>query len=195
MPQRHVVLASSSPYRRGQLAQLGLRFEAIAPDIDETPREGEVPAALVRRLAREKAAAIQPHRPTALIIGSDQLAVCAGRVYGKPGNAERAFTQLRAAAGRRVDFLTALCVRDAARGLERLDLAVTRVRLRPLSDGEIRRYVAADRPFDCAGSLRSESLGPALCESIESDDPTALLGLPLIRLCAALRSLGVTLPA
>ena len=194
MPQRHLVLASSSPYRRAQLAQLGLRFETIAPEIDEAPRAGEAPAALARRLARAKAGAIAPLRPEALIIGSDQVAVCAGHVYGKPGSAERAFAQLREAAGRRLDFLTALCVRDAARGLERLDLAVTRVRLRPLNDSEIRRYIAVDRPFDCAGSLRSESLGPALCEAIECDDPTALLGLPLIGLCAALRSLGVTLP-
>lgn len=189
-----LVLASSSRYRRELLARLNLPFEAASPDIDESASSGETPTALVQRLSLEKAAALRTRFSHHLIIGSDQVAVCDGAVLTKPGTAERAQEQLRQQAGRTVEFLTGLCLLNSESGVHHLDIAVTRVTFRTLSEAEIVRYVAQEKPLECAGSFRSEALGISLFESVASDDPTALIGLPLVRLCGMLRKEGVRLP-
>lgn len=193
MTEARLVLASTSRYRRELLARLGLPFEAIAPGVDETPRDGEAPEALVERLARAKAAAVARACAGAVVIGSDQLAAFDGRVLGKPGGAERAYAQLASMAGREVAFLTAVCV---MRGEHELGLHVDRtiVRFRALSTAEIERYVEAEQPFDCAGSFKSEGRGIALFEAIETVDPTALIGLPLIATARLLSGAGYALP-
>ncbi len=190
----HLVLASSSRYRRELLARLNIPFEAASPDIDESAWQGETPAALVQRLSLEKAAALRTRFSHHLIIGSDQVAVCDGAVLTKPGTAERAQEQLRQQAGRTVEFLTGLALLNSESGVHHLDIAVTRVTFRTLSEAEIVRYVAQEKPLECAGSFRSEALGISLFESVASDDPTALIGLPLVRLCGMLRKEGVRLP-
>lgn len=189
-----LVLASSSRYRRELLARLTIPYEAVSPDIDESARPEETPAALVQRLSFEKAAALRARFPQHLIIGSDQVAVCDGEVLTKPGTVERAHGQLRQQSGRTVEFLTGLCLLNSASGVHHLDIAVTRVTFRTLSEAEIARYVAQEKPLECAGSFRSEALGISLFESVDSDDPTALIGLPLVRLCGMLRKEGVNLP-
>ncbi len=189
-PRRTLVLASSSPYRRALLERLRLPFTSAAPAIDESPRPGEAPRALVRRLAREKAAALAADWPDALVIGSDQVAVNAGQVLGKPGSHAAAVRQLRAASGRSVEFLTAVCVLDTASGRSLIDVVTTTVVFRTLDDAAIERYLAAEQPYDCAGSFKVEGLGIALFERVTSDDPTALTGLPLIRLCGMLAACG-----
>lgn len=193
MTEPRLVLASTSRYRRELLARLGFAFDAVAPGVDETPREGEPPSALVERLAREKAAAVARGVPDACVIGSDQLAEFDGRVLGKPGTPERAVEQLASMSGRSVAFLTAVCV---ARGERPIGLHVDRtvVRFRALSTMEIERYVAAETPLDCAGSFKSEGRGIALFEAIETSDPTALIGLPLIATARLLRDAGFALP-
>lgn len=193
-PTRPVILASSSRYRRQLLQRLGIVFECIAPEVDETPRAGEAPRALAQRLAGAKADKVAATHPQALVIGSDQVLDFAGQPQGKPGTHERAVRQLRRLSGQQVVFYTALAVRCAATGLRRDEMAPVRVQFRSLQDAEIERYLRADQPYDCAGSARSESLGIALLEAMHSDDPTALIGLPLIRTAALLREAGLAVP-
>lgn len=188
---KDLVLASSSRYRAALLERLDLAFRSAAPDVDETPRTGEAPRALVERLARAKAEAVAPAHPGALIIGSDQSASCNGTLLGKPGTAARARAQLRLLSGQRVAFLTGLCLLDAASGHAQASVVETRVRFRALGDAEIDDYVAREQPLDCAGAFKSEGLGIALFEAIEGDDPNALVGLPLIALCQMLRRAGL----
>jgi septum formation protein len=191
---RPLVLASTSPYRRELLARLGLPFDIAKPGVDEQRHPDETPEAMVRRLAAEKAAAVAAELPQGLVIGSDQCAVLDGKVLGKPGDRTNAIAQLTAASGRIVRFLTAVCVRDAATGIERQALDETVVTFRRLHDAEIQRYVERERPLDCAGSFKSEGLGITLFERIENRDPTALVGLPLIALARLLRDAGLHLP-
>ena len=192
-PPPRLVLASGSRHRRALLERLGIPFDQDSPDIDETPLAGEDPAATAVRLAREKARAVMDRHPAAVVIGSDQVAVRDGERLGKPGDAARATEQLTRSSGRRVEFLTAVCVISSDFPDEpREHVDVTRVVFRPLSPVAIARYLEADRPFDCAGSFRSESLGIALLERIDTQDPTALVGLPLIWLSGALDELGLS---
>ena len=188
---RPLVLGSTSRYRRELLARLGLPFDVAAPAVDETPQPGESPRALAQRLALAKAHAVAALHPEAVVIGSDQVADLDGAPLGKPGNHARATAQLRQMSGKTVVFQTALAVVCQATGFEQVDLAPVRVRFRPLSDAEIERYLQAEQPYDCAGSARSEGLGVALLDAIYSDDPTALVGLPLIRTSALLREAGI----
>ena len=189
-----LILASGSRYRRELLARLGIPFRVEAADVDETARPGEAPADLVARLARAKAERIAAHHPTSWIIGADQVAVIEDRILGKPGDAARSVAQLRAASGRTVTFLTAACLlrHEPAAFTHHLD--ETRVRFRSLSEAEIARYVELEKPFDCAGGFKLEGSGIALLERIESTDPTALIGLPLIWLSQALRGRLGALP-
>lgn len=193
-PLRPLVLGSTSRYRRELLARLGLPFETAAPDTDETPLPGEVPRALALRLALAKARAVAALHPEAVVIGSDQVADLAGAPLGKPGNHQRATEQLRQMRGQTVIFQTALAVVCQSSGFEQVDLAPVEVRFRDLSDAEIERYLLAEKPYDCAGSAKSEGLGISLLDAIHSDDPTALIGLPLIRTCRMLRAAGLVLP-
>lgn len=188
-----LVLASGSPYRRQLLTRLGLVFEVLASAIDETAGPEEPAAALVRRLARAKAAAAAARRPGAVIIGSDQIACRGAETLGKPADATAARAQLRGHAGHEVAFLTAVCVHGpGATADEHLD--VTRVLFRALGTAEIERYVAAEAPLDCAGSFKCEGLGISLFERVVSSDPTALIGLPLIFVAQALRARGYAVP-
>ncbi|MBS0507414.1 MAG: septum formation inhibitor Maf [Proteobacteria bacterium] len=193
-PPRTLVLGSTSRYRRELLARLGLPFEVAAPAVDETPLANEAPRALALRLALAKAHAVAAAHPQAVVIGSDQVADLAGEPLGKPGNHERATAQLRRMRGQTVVFQTAVAVVCQATGFEQVDLAPVRVRFRALNDAEIERYLRAEQPYDCAGSAKSEGLGIALLDAIDSDDPTALIGLPLIRTCRMLRAAGLVLP-
>ncbi|AVP57229.1 Maf family protein [Pulveribacter suum] len=191
---RSVILASTSRYRRELLQRLGLAFDVVAPEVDETPLPGEAPCDLAWRLALAKARAVARQHPDALVIGSDQVADLGGQPLGKPGTHERAAAQLRAMSGQPVVFHTAVAVACQASGFEQADLAPVHVRFRALQGDEIERYLRAEQPYDCAGSAKSEGLGIALLEAIDSDDPTALIGLPLIRTCRLLRAAGVVLP-
>jgi len=190
---RTVVLGSTSRYRRELLSRLNLTFEVAAPEVDETPQPGEAPRELALRLALAKARAVAARHPEAVVIGSDQVADLAGKPLGKPGEHERAVQQLRQMRGQTVVFQTALAVVCLATGFEQVDLAPVRVRFRDLSDEEIEHYLQAEKPYDCAGSAKSEGLGIALLDAIENDDPTALVGLPLIRTARMLRAAGVKL--
>mgnify|MGYP002141919177 FL=1 len=192
-PTRTVVLGSTSRYRRELLERLRLPFEVAAPEVDETPLPGEAPAVLATRLALAKAHAVAARYPEAVVIGSDQVADLNGQPLGKPGTHERATAQLRQMRGQTVVFQTALAVVCLASGFEQADLAPVRVRFRALGDDEIEHYLRAEQPYDCAGSAKSEGLGIALLEAIDSDDPTALVGLPLIRTARMLRAAGVRL--
>lgn len=188
-----LILASTSRYRRELLERLRLPFHIARPDVDEAPLPGETPSALARRLAWAKAKAIAAQHPDAWIIGSDQVAALDAQPLGKPGNRENALAQLGAMSGREIAFHTAVCLlRGDEPALEAVD--VTRVRFRDLQAGEIERYIDAEQPLDCAGSFKSEGLGIALFEHIDSKDPTALVGLPLIALSGMLRDAGFTLP-
>jgi septum formation protein len=187
-----LVLASTSPYRRELLARLRLPFDVARPEVDETPTAGESPRALVERLALAKAQAVAAQRPDAWVIGSDQAAELDGAPLGKPGGREAAIAQLGAMSGRTIAFRTAVAVAGGGRAFTALD--TTRVRFRTLSTGEIDRYVDAEQPFDCAGSFKSEGLGITLFAAIESSDPTALVGLPLIATADLLRQAGFALP-
>ncbi|MDR1967305.1 MAG: Maf family nucleotide pyrophosphatase [Burkholderiaceae bacterium] len=191
---RLLVLGSTSRYRRELLTRLRLDFEVAAPQVDETPQPGEAPAALALRLALAKAQDVATRRPEAIVIGSDQVADLDGEPLGKPGTHPRAVAQLRRMSGRTVIFQTALAVVCQATGFRQTDLAPVRVRFRPLNDSEIERYLQAETPYDCAGSAKSEGLGIALLDAIDSDDPTALVGLPLIRTTRLLRAAGLTIP-
>ena len=188
---RPVVLGSTSRYRAQLLSRLKLQFEVAAPEVDETAQPGEPPQGLARRLALAKAWSVAARFPEAVVIGSDQVADLAGEPLGKPGTHAKATDQLRRMRGRTVVFQTAVAVVCAATGFEQLDLAPVKVRFRQLPDAEIEAYLRAEQPYDCAGSARSEGLGIALLDSIDSDDPTALVGLPLIRTCRMLRAAGV----
>ncbi|MCD0503754.1 Maf-like protein [Bordetella petrii] len=184
-----LILASSSRYRHELLSRLRLPFQAISPDIDETPAPGEAPAVLALRLSVEKARAIAARHPDCIVIGSDQVATVDGQPIGKPGDFARARLQLRALAGQTVEFHSALAVTDGQR-VEKTDV-VTLCRFRPLTDAAIDAYLRAEEPYDTAGSAKAESLGIALMESIRSDDPTAIIGLPLIALTAMLATFGL----
>ena len=192
-PVRPLVLGSTSPYRRELLERLRIPFVVSAPGVDETPHPGEAPQALARRLALAKARAVAALHPEAVVIGSDQVADLAGQPLGKPGEHARAVAQLRQMRGQTVIFQTALAVVCLASGFEEVDLAEVRVVFRDLSDEDIEAYLQAEKPYDCAGSAKSEGLGIALLESIDNDDPTALIGLPLIRTARLLRKAGVKL--
>ena len=186
-----LILASTSRYRRELLERLRLPFEVHAPDVDETPRPGEPPAALAQRLALAKAQAVSVRFPEAVVIGSDQVADLDGTPVGKPGAHELAVAQLRAMRGRSVVFQTAVAVIRASTGYVGAALAPVTVRFRALNDAEIEHYLTTEKPYDCAGSAKAEALGIALLETIDSDDPTALIGLPLIRTCVLLRAAGI----
>lgn len=190
-PGRRLVLGSTSRYRRELLARLNLPFDVAAPEVDETPLPGEAPQALARRLALAKARAVAQRFPQAVVIGSDQVADLQGEALGKPGDHANATRQLQRMRGKSVVFQTALAVVCAESGFEQQDLAPVQVRFRDLSDAEIEAYLRAEQPYDCAGSAKSEGLGIALLEAIDSDDPTALVGLPLIRTCRMIRAAGV----
>ena len=191
---RPLLLGSTSVYRRELLQRLRLPFTVAAPAVDETPLPGEPPAQLAQRLALAKAHAVATLHPEAVVIGSDQVADLAGQPLGKPGDHARATAQLQRMRGHTVVFHTAVAVVCHASGFVQTDLAPVRVRFRELSDAEIERYLRAEQPYDCAGSAKSEGLGISLLEAIDSDDPTALIGLPLIRTCRLLRAAGLVLP-
>lgn len=191
---RALVLGSTSRYRRELLTRLGLPFTTEAPGVDETPQKGESPRDLAVRLALAKARDVARRHPQAIVIGSDQVADLAGQPLGKPGSHERAVAQLRAMRGQTVIFQTAVSVVCQATGFKQSDLAAVEVRFRALEDDEIERYLRAEQPYDCAGSAKSEGLGIALLDAILSDDPTALIGLPLIRTARLLRAAGLRLP-
>lgn len=190
-----LVLASSSAYRRELLERLRIPFSVQRPDVDETPLQGELPQATAVRLALEKARVVSQAHPGALVIGSDQVATFDGHQVGKPGNHERARAQLRAMRGREITYYTALCLIDGRNGSVQADAAIVRVLFREIDDAEIEHYLAAERPYDVAGSAKCEGLGISLLERIDSDDPTALVGLPLIRLVSMLRRAGYPLHA
>lgn len=191
MPQRPLILASTSPYRRELLQRLGLPFAVANPQTDETRLPGEAPEALALRLSEAKARAVAASHPDALIIGSDQVAVMDGQVFGKPGTHPRAVAQLQALSGKTVNFYTGLCLLDAASGNVQLRGIPTLVTFRTLSDAEIENYLQREQPYNCAGAAKSEGLGIALLRKLEGEDPNALIGLPLIALCDMLRNAGV----
>ena len=191
---RPLVLASTSRYRRELLQRLGLDFTVQAPEVDETPGAGETPRALALRLALAKAQAVAALQPSAVVIGSDQVADLAGEPLGKPGTHARATLQLQRMRGQRVVFQTAVAVVCQASGFAQVDLEAVEVQFRALDDAEIERYLRAEQPYDCAGSAKSEGLGISLLDAIHNDDPTALIGLPLIRTCRLLRAAGLVLP-
>lgn len=183
-----LILASSSRYRRELLERLRIPFQVITPDVDETPRDGEAPESTAIRLSIDKARAAS--RPGALVIGSDQVATCDGRQIGKPGTHEAARVQLQAMSGKNVEFHSALCLFDNRTDEVRVTDVVTHVQFRTLKAAEIEAYLLAEQPYDVAGSAKSEGLGIVLVDAIHSDDPTALVGLPLIALSRMLRSAG-----
>ena len=193
-PAAPLILASTSAYRRALLGRLGVPFECEAPGTDEQTLPGEPADAMALRLARLKAEAVAVRQPGAIVIGSDQVAVRGQEILGKPGTVERCNDQLLQSSGREVVFLTAVHVVDGRNGRSDSHLDRTVVRFRTLQADEIARYIAADAPLDCAGGFKAESLGIALFERIDSADPTALTGLPLIWLCGALRRAGIPVP-
>ena len=191
MTCRQLVLASTSPFRRELLSRLGIPFETTNPQTDESPFPNETPEATALRLSEAKARAVAHLHPDALIIGSDQVAVLDGVVYGKPGNHEKAVSQLRAMRGRTVNFFTGLCVFDSRTGDARVRGIPTLVTFRDLSDDAIENYLLRERPYNCAGSAKSEGLGIAIIARMQGDDPNALIGLPLIALCDLLADAGL----
>jgi septum formation protein len=186
-----LILGSTSRYRRELLERLRLPFEVVAPQVNETPEPGEQPIALAGRLALGKAREVALRHSDAVVIGSDQVADLDGQPIGKPGDHQNAVTQLRAMRGRTVIFHTAVAVVRPSSSYERLLSIPVAVRFRDLSDAEIQAYLQAEQPYDCAGSAKSEALGIVLLEAIESDDPTALIGLPLIATAQLLREAGL----
>lgn len=189
-----LVLASTSVHRRRLLERFGLPFECVPPVVDEARLAGEAPEALVARLARAKALAVARQRRDAIVIGSDQVALRGEQVLGKPGDADLCRAQLAASSGRELTFLTAVCVATAGGTQTSEHIDRTTVRVRSLDEAEIARYVARDRPWDCAGGFKGESLGVSLVDRIETVDPTALTGLPLIWLAGVLRKRGFLVP-
>lgn len=192
-PTRPLILGSTSRYRRELLERLHTPFTVVGPEVDETPHPNEAPRALALRLALAKARAVAALHPDAVVIGSDQVADLNGTPLGKPGNHERAVLQLQRMSGHTVVFQTAVAVVCAATQFEQVDLAAVKVQFRHLSNAEIEAYLRTEQPYDCAGSAKSEGLGIALLEAIGNDDPTALIGLPLIRTCRMLREAGIPL--
>ncbi|MFM8918833.1 MAG: Maf family nucleotide pyrophosphatase [Limnohabitans sp.] len=190
---RTLILGSSSRYRKELLSRLKIPFEVAAPEVDETPLSNETPRDLALRLALAKARAVASQNPEAVVIGSDQVADLEGLPLGKPGNHANAVKQLQRMRGKTVIFQTALSVVCLATGFEQTDLAAVKVTFRDLTDAEIEAYLIAEEPYDCAGSAKSEGLGIALLAAIDNDDPTALVGLPLIRTCHMLSAAGVKL--
>jgi septum formation protein len=193
IPPPELILASSSRYRAELLARLGLPFSQQSPDIDETPGRDESAVPLAQRLALAKAQAIAQRAPGAWVIGSDQVAACEGSLLGKPGNRERAVEQLRFLSGKHAAFVTALALVRVG-GETHRDFDTTVVRFRKLAESEIERYVDAEPAYDCAGSAKIEGLGIALTAEVQSRDPTALIGLPLIATARLLRKAGYLLP-
>ena len=189
-----LVLGSTSQYRRTLLERLGIPFTVAAPDVDEVALPAELPIDLVNRLARAKAESVAQRQSKALVIGSDQLAVCGREVLGKPGSGERAIAQLQQLSGQRVTFYTAVHVMISETGSNEGHMDATTVHFRPLSDQDIRDYVARDKPYHCAGGFKIEALGVTLFTRVETQDPTALIGLPLIWLSGALRRAGFKAP-
>lgn len=186
-----LILASSSPFRRELLARLMIPFEVVIPDVDETVRQGELPQALVERLAIAKAQAVGAKHPQALVIGSDQVAVHAGEIVGKPHTHERAVAQLTAASGKTVMLYTGLALVNAATGRIQSEVVPYRVVFRSLTPEQIENYLRKEQPYHCAGSVKSEGLGVALLERFEGEDPATLIGLPLIRLIRMLAREGL----
>lgn len=186
-----LVLASTSPYRREVLQRLGLHFETASPDVDETRQPGEAPEQLVRRLGEAKARAVGERFANALVIGSDQVAVLGEDILGKPGEHEAAVKQLQRLSGQRVRFLTSLCVLNTATSEAQTDVVPFEVEFRRLDDGMIEHYLRREQPYNCAGSFKSEGLGIVLFERMIGDDPSALIGLPLIRLTRMLEAEGL----
>ena len=190
---RTLILGSTSPYRRELLQRLRLPFDVQRPEVDETPYVGETPEALAQRLALAKAQAVAQRFPHAIVIGSDQVADLNGEPLGKPGNHANAVAQLQRMRGQSVVFQTAVSVVCLATGFEQTELAQVKVQFRHVSDVAIEAYLQAEQPYDCAGSAKSEGLGIALLERIDNQDPTALVGLPLILTCRLLRAAGMPL--
>ncbi len=193
-PSEKLILASSSKYRKLLLQRYGIPFDCQSPEIDESPLPGESPAELVARLATQKAETISKENPQAIVIGSDQMAVFNGQIVGKPGSYDAALEQLTDFSGQLVEFLTAVSVQSHHIQFREQHTDSTRVLFRELEREEIERYLKKEKPFDCAGAFKAESLGIVLFESISSEDPTALVGLPLIRTAAMLRRAGLKLP-
>ncbi|MEM7208301.1 MAG: nucleoside triphosphate pyrophosphatase [Pseudomonadota bacterium] len=191
---KKLVLASTSPYRAQQLRQLGVSFETASPVCDETPNERESASQLVQRLSTAKAQSVAKDHPNALIIGGDQVAERDGRIIGKPGDRANAVAQLSSASGRSMMFYSGVCVHDTATSQTQVDKVTTQVQFRTLNGDTINRYIDAENPIDCAGSFKSEGLGIALFQSVGSDDPSALMGLPLIRLVSMLGVFGFSVP-
>ncbi|MEY4341578.1 MAG: hypothetical protein RL541_1082 [Pseudomonadota bacterium] len=188
---RALILGSTSRYRHELLSRLRVPFDVVSPAVDETPHQDEAPVDLAKRLALAKAHAVAKLHPQAVVIGSDQVADLHGEPLGKPGSHPRAVQQLQRMRGQTVVFQTAVAIVCQATGFERIEVAPVRVQFRDLSDSEIEAYLQAEQPYDCAGSAKSEGLGIALLEAIDNDDPTALIGLPLIRTCKMLREAGI----
>lgn len=186
-----LVLASTSPFRKQLLEKLKLKFLTDAPDIDESHQEGETPEQLVARLAEEKAKVVAERHPNSLIIGSDQVAINGGEILGKPGNHDKAVAQLKAASGKKVTFLTGLCLYNSATGNSQVEVVPFCVVFRELTEAQIENYLRAEQPYNCSGSFKSEALGIALFERLEGEDPNTLIGLPLIRLIRMLEAEGV----
>ena len=192
-PTRRLILGSTSRYRRELLQRLQIPFDIVSPEVDESQHTGETPEQLAQRLALAKARAVAANFPEAVVIGSDQVADLAGQALGKPGTHARAVAQLRLMRGQSLVFHTAVAVVCLQSGFEQTDLAAVNVQFRALSDLEIENYLQAEQPYDCAGSAKSEGLGITLLDAIHSDDPTALVGLPLIRTARMLRAAGIVL--
>ena len=192
-PQRALILGSTSVYRKELLGRLRIPFGTVSPEVDETPLPGESPTDLAQRMALAKAQAVAQRHPGAVVIGSDQVADLNGEPLGKPGTHARAVAQLQRMRGQTVVFQTAVAVVCLETGFSQTALAPVRVVFRDLSDAEIENYLQAEQPYDCAGSAKSEGLGIALLDAIDSDDPTALVGLPLIRTARMLRAAGLEL--
>lgn len=190
---RNLILASSSPFRKELLSRLGLKFDSVSPRVDETSLPDETPGQLARRLAQLKARSVAAEYPDALIIGSDQVAVIGDRIIGKPGNHKKAMDQLMQASGQTMKFYTAVCVLNSATNHMQLDVIPISVKFRQLDKKTIDNYLSREQPYDCAGSFKSEGLGIVLFESMSGDDPTALIGLPLIRLTRMLEQEGVAI--
>jgi septum formation protein len=193
MPPRQLILASTSVYRRQLLERLRIPFSVISPEVDESALPGETPEQLARRLAMAKAKAVAVQQPESVVIGSDQVADLAGVALGKPHTHDRAVAQLQRMRGHTVIFQTAVAVVCQANGFAQVELAAVSVQFKPLTDVQIEHYLQAEKPYDCAGSAKSEGLGIALLERIDNDDPTALVGLPLIRTCVLLEAAGLSL--
>jgi septum formation protein len=188
---RRLILASTSPFRKDLLTRLGLPFETRSPDVDESRLPEEDAVALVSRLAERKARVVAQHEPGALVIGSDQVAVLDGDILGKPGTHDRAVGQLSRASGKTVTFQTGLCLLDSDSGRIQVDTVPFQVTFRALQPQQIEQYLSRERPYQCAGSFKSEGLGIALFERLAGDDPNSLIGLPLIRLVRMLENEGV----